>query len=120
MFAQRIPSAGLTLTYRVGPIALGTVRPTLRLMGAYRVSLVIGFKPALTIAKQQSVVECLEALSPESLDFSDTECTVRYVTLADDSVAATRDAETVVARALFGAGHTMQTAPITSKSVEGV
>jgi hypothetical protein len=89
-------------------------------VGAYRVSLVIRFRPALTIAKQEAVVKCLEALAPEQVDCSESDCTVLYVTTADHSVAATQDAETIIARALFGAGHTMQSAPIVSKSVEAV
>jgi hypothetical protein len=92
----------------------------LPIVGTYRVNLVIGFKPSLSIAKQQAVIDCLEALGPESVDCSETECTVRCVTVADHSIAASQDAETAVARALFGAGHTMVSAPIKSKSVEAL
>ena len=87
-------------------------------MGAYRVSLVVRFRPALSIAKQQAVLDCLEALGPEDIDCTEVDCTIRYVTTADRSSDASQDAETAVARALFDAGHTMLSAPITSKSVE--
>lgn len=87
-------------------------------MGTYRVSLVVGFSPALSLAKQETVLRSLEALQPEAVDWSGADCTVRIVADADRPVDATLDAETSVARALFGAGHTMQSAPIVSTSVE--
>jgi hypothetical protein len=89
-------------------------------MAAYRVSLVIGFQPKLSIAKQEAVLNCLEALGPESVDCTEAQCTIRHVVRAEHSVAAKQEAETAVARALFGAGHTMQSAPIVSTSVEPV
>ncbi len=89
-------------------------------MGAYRVRLVIGFRPTLTIAKQQAVLDCLEALGPQSVDWSETECTIVYDIVADHAIAAQHDTELTVARALFGAGHTMQSAPIVSKTVEAL
>ena len=70
-------------------------------MDAYEVSLRVAFQPALTIAKQQRAMECLEAV----------------VVPAPDSEAARNDAEFAVARALSTAGHTMITAPIKTESV---
>ena len=96
------------------------MRATLSRVGAYRVRLVIGFRPSLTIAKQQAVLDCLEALRPQSVDWSETECTIVCDTVADHAVAAQHDTELTVARALFGAGHTMQSAPIVSKTVEAL
>jgi hypothetical protein len=87
-------------------------------MAAYRVRLVIGFRPALSIAKQTAVIDCLEALGPESVDCTESECAVRQVVEAEHSVAASHIAETAVARALSDAGHTMHSAPIVSTSVE--
>ena len=80
-------------------------------MDAYEVSLRVAFQPALTIAKQQRAMECLEALVTNSV------CLLRVVVPAPDSEAARNDAEFAVARALSTAGHTMITAPIKTESV---
>jgi hypothetical protein len=89
-------------------------------VGTYRVSLSISFSPALTIARQQQVMEALEALHPESLDFTDAGLAVELLAQGADSEAAHNDAEFSVARVLSAAGHTMSTAPIRTRRVTEV
>ena len=89
-------------------------------MDAFEVSLAVGFRPALSIAKQQQAIECLERLSPALLEVTDDGCRVRLVVSAADSEEARNDAEFSVARALSTAGHTMYSAPIKTESVHSV
>ena len=86
-------------------------------MGAYRVSFVIGFVPPLNIARQQQVMERLETLDVQNLDITPSEGSLELVVEAEGAVAAEDEAEGAVARALSAAGHTMNTAPIRSRSV---
>ncbi len=86
-------------------------------MDAYEVSLAVAFQPALSIAKQQQAIECLERLAPQRLEVTNAGCAVTLAVQAADSEAARNDAEFTVARALSTAGHTMLTAPIKTESV---
>lgn len=86
-------------------------------MGAYRVSFVIGFVPSLNIARQQQVMESLEALDVQNMDITPSDCSLDLVVEAVRASAAEDEAEDALARALSAAGHTMSTAPIRSRSV---
>ncbi len=89
-------------------------------VSSFRIRLLVAFSPALSIARQQRVMDALETLRPESLDFTDAGCALTLLAEGPDSEAARNDAESSVARVLFDAGHTVHTAPITTQSVTGV
>jgi hypothetical protein len=89
-------------------------------MAAFRVMFSIDFSPSLSIAKQQKVMDSLERLGPAELDVSDTRCTLELQVEATRRERARDEAEAAVARALFDAGHTMATAPITVRGVAAV
>ena len=86
-------------------------------MGTYRVSLLVGFTPALSIARQQKVMDAIESLHPHSVDFTDAGCAVELTATGSDSESARNEAEYSLAHVLFEAGHTMRTAPITTTGV---
>jgi hypothetical protein len=73
--------------------------------------------PALSIARQQQALDCLDRLGPANLEVTDSGCAVDLLVQAEDSEAARNDGEFAVARALSSAGHTMNTAPISVRSV---
>jgi hypothetical protein len=86
-------------------------------MDAYEVELAIRFDPPLSIARQQLTTDSLAALQPSHLEVEPTSCAVTVQVSGADSEAARNEAEYAVARALATAGHTKQTAPISTASV---